>query len=270
MNTDLWIDAREGGHHSGNWDGLLSNPAIQLTHALSTLVGPTGQIRVPGLVPREPISANVRAALADCALETGLGSPAIDPNWGEPGLTGPEKVYGWCSFEILAMEAGNPRAGERHPAPRLGALPTPICGRGGARGHPARDPAPPGPPGLLLRPGRPRTGRALPADAAGPRRPMGRLGDVVHTGSTGKKPAQLPNFGGPIPNDAISEILGLPTLWVPHSYPGCSQHASNEHLPGAPLREAPAAMTGLYWDLGEALPPREAGVMQRQRSSRGT
>src|SRR5690242_3775467 len=38
---DLWINAREGGHHSGNWGGLLSSPAIQLVHALSTITGPT-------------------------------------------------------------------------------------------------------------------------------------------------------------------------------------------------------------------------------------
>ena len=27
LTRRLWIDAREGGHHSGNWGGLLSNPA---------------------------------------------------------------------------------------------------------------------------------------------------------------------------------------------------------------------------------------------------
>jgi hypothetical protein len=69
--------------------------------------------------------------------------------------------------------------------------------------------------------------------------------------TTGKKPALLPNLGGSLPNDAFSEILGLPTIWVPHSYPGCSQHAPNEHLPVAIAREGLAMMAGLYWDLGE-------------------
>ena len=260
MNIDLWIDAREGGHHSGNWGGLLSNPAIQLTHALSTLVGRTGQIRVPGLVPQEPIPANVRAALADCTLETGPGSPAIDPNWGEPGLTGPEKVYGWCSFEILAMEAGNPRAPVNAIPPRAWArcqlrlvvgvrlediLPA-IRRHLDRQGFPfvqvARAPDEPFPP-TRLDPDDPWVGWALASIAR----------------SSGKRPALLPNFGGSIPNDAFSEILGLPTLWVPHSYPGCSQHAPNEHLPADLLREALVVMTGLYWDLGEAPPERTAG-----------
>ena len=70
---DIWIDAREGGHHSGNWGGLLSSPAIQLVHALSTITGPTGQIRIPEWVPdgipdsvrRATQSANVSIRHAD-------------------------------------------------------------------------------------------------------------------------------------------------------------------------------------------------------------
>jgi hypothetical protein len=73
--------------------------------------------------------------------------------------------------------------------------------------------------------------------------------------SSGKKPALLPNLGGSLPNDIFADILGLPTIWVPHSYPGCSQHAPNEHLPAALLREALSIMTGLYWDLGDGNTP---------------
>jgi hypothetical protein len=62
----------------------------------------------------------------------------------------------------------------------------------------------------------------------------------------------LPNLGGALPNDIFSDDLGLPTVWVPHSYPGCSQHAPDEHVPIALVREALGVMAGLYWDLGEA------------------
>jgi hypothetical protein len=43
----------------------------------------------------------------------------------------------------------------------------------------------------------------------------------------------------------------MPTIWVPHSYRGCSQHAPNEHLPLPIAREALGLMAGIYWDLGE-------------------
>ena len=67
----------------------------------------------------------------------------------------------------------------------------------------------------------------------------------------GQKPAFLPNLGGTLPNDAFSHVLGLPTIWVPHSYGGCSQHAPNEHLLAPIVREGLQIMAGLFWDLAE-------------------
>ncbi len=101
---DLTITAREGGHHSGNWGGLLSNPAIQLAHALASIAGPTGQVRIPDWVPKE-IPDSVRRVLAECEIVSGPGDPQIDPAWGEPGLTAAEKVYVWFTFEVLAAPA---------------------------------------------------------------------------------------------------------------------------------------------------------------------
>jgi hypothetical protein len=72
--------------------------------------------------------------------------------------------------------------------------------------------------------------------------------------TTGKKPALLPNLGGSLPNDVFADLLGLPTIWVPHSYASCSQHAPNEHVLAPILREGLAMMTGLFWDMGEAPP----------------
>lgn len=70
--------------------------------------------------------------------------------------------------------------------------------------------------------------------------------------TTGKKPALLPNLGGSLPNEEFAEVLGLPTIWVPHSYAGCSQHAPDEHALKPILREGLGIMAGLWWDLGEA------------------
>jgi acetylornithine deacetylase/succinyl-diaminopimelate desuccinylase-like protein len=69
--------------------------------------------------------------------------------------------------------------------------------------------------------------------------------------SSGSRPVLLPNLGGSLPNDVFAEILGLPTIWIPHSYPACSQHAPNEHLLVPVVREALQLMAGLFWDLGE-------------------
>ena len=53
----------------------------------------------------------------------------------------------------------------------------------------------------------------------------------------------------------FADVLGLPTIWVPHSYAGCSQHAPDEHLLAAIAREGLEIMTGLFWDLGADGPP---------------
>ena len=46
MNFDLVVDLREGGHHSGNWGGLLANPGIVLAHALASISSDKGAIQI--------------------------------------------------------------------------------------------------------------------------------------------------------------------------------------------------------------------------------
>ena len=68
--------------------------------------------------------------------------------------------------------------------------------------------------------------------------------------TTGIRPAILPNLGGTLPNDCFADVLGLPTVWIPHSYPACAQHAPNEHLLAPLARQGLAIMAGLFCDLG--------------------
>jgi acetylornithine deacetylase/succinyl-diaminopimelate desuccinylase-like protein len=249
---DFTVEARAGGHHSGNWGGLLSNPAIQLVQALATITGPTGQIRIPEWVP-DAIPDSVKRALADCEIRPGPGEPTIDPGWGEPGLSAPEKVYAWCTFEILAMTAGNPdnpvnavppRAWARGQV-RLVAGVKPDVVLPALRRHLDRH----GFPMVQISQGRDEIFHPTRLD---PEHPWARWTAASITRTAGQRPAILPNTGGSLPNDIFSEILGLPTVWIPHSYLGCSQHAPNEHLPLALAREGLTLMAGVYWDLGEA------------------
>ena len=251
LSFDLTVDARAGGHHSGNWGGLLSDPAIQLAHALACICGPTGQIRLPDWVPAE-LPAGVRRVLADCVVDGGPDGPVIDPAWGEPGLTPAERVFGWCSFTVLAMQAGNP-------ATPMNAVPPRAWARCQLRFVVGIDPA-----GILpaLRRHLDRHGfpmvqvaqardEVFRATRLDPDSPWVAWAAASVARTTGQQPAILPNLGGSLPNDVFAEVLDLPTVWVPHSYPSCSQHAPNEHLPVAIAREGLAIMAGLYWDLGE-------------------
>ena len=106
-NFELALNAREGGHHSGNWGGLLRNPGTVLANAIASLVDGRSRILVPGLRP-PPIPQAVRLALADIAVGGGPGDPPIDPGWSEPGLSPAERVFGWNVPELLAFGCGNP------------------------------------------------------------------------------------------------------------------------------------------------------------------
>jgi acetylornithine deacetylase/succinyl-diaminopimelate desuccinylase-like protein len=251
--VDLVVEARVGGHHSGNWGGLLSNPGIRLAHAIASIVGPNGQIRVPEMVPAEGVPEAVRQALRDCPVEPGPNDPKIDPDWGEPGLTAAEKVYGWCNFEVLAFECGDPRT-------PVNAIPPRAWARCQLRHVVGVDQAAVIP---ALRRHLDRHGfsdvrlesareEAFVATRLDPNHPAVRFCAASFERTAGARPAILPNLGGSLPNDIFSDLLDLPTVWVPHSYPGCSQHAPNEHLPTELAREALGLMAGLYWDLGEA------------------
>ena len=256
MNFDLTVDLREGGHHSGNWGGLLANPAIILTQALATITSPTGAINVPAWRPEE-IPANVRRALEGLEVRGGEDAPEIDPGWGEPGLTPAEKVFGWCSFEVLAMTSGNPDRPVNAIPPRASAhcQIRSVVGTNPDNFLPAlRDfLAEKGFPQVVVTPAKKGFMQATRLD---PDHPWVHWTLDSITRTTGKNPALLPNLGGSLPNDIFADVLGLPTVWVPHSYAACSQHAPNEHMLGSVAREALELMTGIWWDLGagETLP----------------
>lgn len=247
----LTVTRRKGGHHSGNWGGLLANPAIELTHALASIVGPKGQIRVPGWTP-ERMPDSVRSALAGVTLERGPDDPEIDPDWGEPGLIPAEQLYGWCSFEILSQLVADPSA-------PVSAIPPSAWARCQLRFTADITPE------TIL----PALRRHLDAHGFGfveaglgeqplvratrldPDDPVvARLAESV-TRTLGRPPALLPNFGGTLPNDIFALDLGMKTIWVPHSYPGCRQHGTDEHVPAAIFEEGLAMMAGIFWDLGE-------------------
>jgi len=71
----------------------------------------------------------------------------------------------------------------------------------------------------------------------------------------GQQPNMLPNLGGSLPNEVFTDILGMPTVWVPHSYAACSQHAPQRAPAGAGgARLGLRLMTGIFWDVGVNAP----------------
>ena len=250
FNFTMTIRLRDGSHHSGNWGGLLANPGVMMAHALATIVDAKGQILV-GAWKSKPMTNSVRQALAKLKVGGGEGSPEIDPEWGEPGMTAEEKVFGSNTFEIRAFETGNPR----NP---VNAIPPSAVVHGHLRFVVGSDPE------IFL-----PTLRAhlddhgfdmveleagpdiMHATRLDPDHPWARWVVKSIEETSVHDVAVLPNLGGSLPNDVFADVLELPTIWVPHSYAGCSQHAPNEHVLAPTCRDALRIMTGLWWDLGE-------------------
>ncbi len=251
MNFDLTVDLRPGAHHSGNWGGLIADPGIILAHAIASITDKRGAIRVPEWRPTG-IPDAVRAALRDCEPSGGDDSPAIDLDWGEEGLTPAERVFGWSSFSILAMKVGNPEFPVNA-----------IAGKAWARGHlrfvvgTDPDDVVPALQRHLIREGFPQVSvtpareEPMHATRLDPDSKWVRWAVASIARTTGVKPAILPNLGGSLPNEVFADTLGLPTIWIPHSYSACSQHAPNEHMLAPIAREGLAIMAGIFWDLGE-------------------
>ena len=262
FNFDLVVDLREGAHHSGNWGGLLMNPGAVLANAIASMIDARGRILVAGL-RAPPIPRSVRRALED--IEPGEpDGPAIDANWGEPGLTPAERVFGWNALEVLAFRTGNPDRPVNAIPPRanahlqvrfvagcdwrtfIPAMRTHLDLLGFAKVQVRQADAVP-----------------MAATRLDPDHPWVHWAAKSMAATTGGRPAILPNLGGSLPNDCFADVLGLPTIWVPHSYPACSQHAPDEHLLARVAREGLGIMTGLFWDLGE---PGSAPALERAAS----
>jgi acetylornithine deacetylase/succinyl-diaminopimelate desuccinylase-like protein len=248
---DLVVKLREGGVHSGHWGGLTPDPAVLLAHAISTMMDRNGKILVRDWLPRNGVPAAVRGVLAGCPVGGeagggGEGAAAIDPDWGEPGLSAAEKIYGWNSLIILAMTSGRPENPVNAVAPDAQAhcqirytVDSDTAGFEAAlRSHLDAH----GLPQVRIENAFVR----MAASRTAPDHPWVRWAQASMERSLGKAVQIIPNSSG-----VFVDHLGVPLVWVPHSYNGCKQHGPDEHLLIAPAREGLLAFAGMWWDLGE-------------------
>ena len=258
IRIHLDVVLREGGHHSGNWGGVLANPATILCNAIATLVDGQGRLKLEALKP--PRLANqIRSLLADVEIKPLPEEPALSENWGEDGLSAAERLYAWNTLEVLAISAGNiDKPANAIPGHARAVLQLRfVVGTkfdravDAVRTHLHENGFP------MIEVSATQSFVASRTDFDSP---WIKWAASSIEKTTGKAPAVLPNFGGSLPNDVFSDTLGLPTIWVPHSYPGCSQHAPDEHILLGVTEEALGIMAGLFWDLGDMARPLPASA----------
>jgi acetylornithine deacetylase/succinyl-diaminopimelate desuccinylase-like protein len=255
FNFELALKLRDGGVHSGHWGGLTTDPAVMLAHAICTMMDRNGKVLVRDWFPPGGVPANVRDALAGCEVGGGGDSATIDAGWGEPGLSSAEKIYGWNSLIVLAMLSGKPDSPVNAVAPDARAhcqirytvdSDTSLFEPALRRHLDAHG---------LHQVAVENAGVRMPASRTAPDHPWVRWAQDSMQKSLGKRVQIIPNASGGLPGDVFMDHLGVPLVWVPHSYNGCKQHGPDEHMMKGPAREGLLAFAGMGWDAGEAGTP---------------
>ena len=257
-NFDLTLKLREGGHHSGNWGGLLRNPGGRALACDREPDRRTRRHHHRGAAP----AADSCIGEARAGRHRGRWRRRRSRDRSRMGRARPHA--GGAGVRLEHHRGAGDRRGQRpHP---VNAIPHEaratlqlrfVVGTDATRlreqvlahlqQHGFHDIAVSEP-------------VVMAATRLDPDNDWVRLALRSIEQTTGCKPALLPNLGGSLPNDVFADILGLPTVWVPHSYPACSQHAPNEHVLAPLMREGLLMMAGVFYDLGEqaATLPRRA------------
>jgi len=249
INFDLSVNLRDNAHHSGNFGGILKDPSIILSHAIASITDARGQINIPEWLPTS-LTPDIKEILAKLPLvDAGFD---LDPDWGQKELTMTERVFGWNSFSVLAMLSGEPEA----PLNAISGHARSTCQLRFVVGTDVNKIIP------ALRNHLNSFGfedvnihesemTPFPATRLEMNNSWLSLITKSLENSMGSKIDLLPNLGGSLPNDSFSEVLELPTIWIPHSYAGCAQHSPNEHLSVPLARQALICMTALFADLSK-------------------
>lgn len=249
INFDLSVNLRDNAHHSGNFGGILKDPSIILSHAIASITDARGQINIPEWLPTS-LTPDIKEILAKLPLvDAGFD---LDPDWGQKELTMTERVFGWNSFSVLAMLSGEPEA----PLNAISGHARSTCQLRFVVGTDVNKIIP------ALRNHLNSFGfedvnihesEMIPFPATRLEMNNSWLSLITKSleNSMGGKIDLLPNLGGSLPNDSFSEVLELPTIWIPHSYAGCAQHSPNEHLSVPLARQALICMTALFADLSK-------------------
>lgn len=251
----LRCETGNGARHSGNWGGVITNPAIRLQHALATLVSANGQILAPCLKAPEPDGVTAKM-MQSLPVGGHQGDPQLNPNWGMSHLSVGERLFGCNTLEIIALGAGN----IQQPIGSIPNVAEAVCHLRLVPGtdwqnlitnlqkhlveHGFDD--------ILV-----QSEGGYSATRLDPAHPWVGFVQQSMALSLAMPVTVLPNLGGTIPNHCFADVLGLPTVWMPHSYPSCKQHAPDEHLLKSIVAQGLAAAAGVFWDLGEHWPHTE-------------
>ncbi len=233
--------------HSGNFGGVVPNPAARLVKALSLLFDSDGNCILPGFYSIE-VPETVRSTLASVPNPEEYFRTRLHLKHfaGDRSFSLNERLLALPTLNISGLSSGGADSGPRNiiPGEAIAYLECRTVPDQDWRRVPE-----------MIR-------RAL--DKAGyqevrmewkccyepsrtdPDNPWVRVVVDSLADFHQQEPCLLPNLGGSLGNNLFQDILGLPTIWFPIAQRDNNQHGSDEHLSRAALVEGVAS---LYWIL---------------------
>ena len=217
--------------HSGNYGGIAPAPARRLTQALASLWDRRGRVAVKGFYDRvRPPSAADRRVLREtpvdfAALEKDLG---VVPVTGRNAGAYYRRLLLEPNLNVAGLTSGYQGPGSKTIIPsvarakldvRLVMDQTPDEIEAKIAAHLRRH----GFADVELR----RHGAMAPSRTPVDH-PLGRAVIRAVTQAWGRPPVVLPNLGGSIPDWLFTQVLGVPSVWVPYAPHDEANHAPNE------------------------------------------
>lgn len=217
--------------HSGNYGGIVPNPAWRLIECIAAIRDRDGTVRVPGFERdiRPPTAAEERlAAEAAFPMEvarSGLGVPSFEA---ADGAALARRVMFRPNFNVNGFRSGHIGEGSKT------IIPAEAVAKVDVRLVPDQDPRRvfdaiaafvaerfPGVETRFCHAMRPH--RTTPDD------PMARLAVRAIEAGFGERPLVVPSLGGSVPL-AVFRDLGMSVVLVPYSYPDDCIHAPDENI----------------------------------------
>ena len=217
--------------HSGNYGGIAPAPARRLVQAVASLWDKRGRVAVKGFYARvRPPSAADRRVLRQtpvdfAALEKDLG---VRPVTGRSAAAYYRRLLLEPNLNVAGLGSGYQGPGSKTIIPsaarakldvRLVMDQAPDEVEAKIRAHLRRH----GFTDVELR----RHGAMAPSRTPVDH-PLGRAVVRAVTQAWGRAPVVLPNLGGSIPDWLFTQVLGVPSVWVPYAPHDEANHAPNE------------------------------------------
>jgi acetylornithine deacetylase/succinyl-diaminopimelate desuccinylase-like protein len=231
MTLDLRVHGARRDLHSGNYGGIAPAPARRLAEALASLWDHRGRVAVKGFYDRvrAPSAADRRAlrrAPVDfAALEKDLGTAPVT---GRRAAAYYRRLLLEPNVNIAGLTSGYQGPGSKTIIPsvatakldiRLVMDQTPDEIEAKLRAH-------------LRRRGfgdvEVRAHGAMAPSRTAVDHPLGEAVIRAVTRAWGRPPVVLPNLGGSIPDWLFTQVLGVPSVWVPYAPHDEANHAPNE------------------------------------------